>query len=291
MSGRVNPLAGATIDFRLYGPNDATCSGAPVFTSTVQLPGRPAARSRRRRSRRRRPGTYRWRAFYSGDANNAPVSGACNDANETRVVAPARPDDHDQRLGQHRARRRHAARQRDGDRARQPGRRGDGRVPPLRPERRDVQRHAGVHVDRRATRSAGGSVPSAAFTPTQAGTYRWRAFYSGDANNPPVSGRLQRRQRDDGRRTRDADDHDERLGEHRGRRRNADGHARPSAAASTRSRGRRSTSACSDNNDCAGDAGVPVAERRLPGGRRAGHLGAVHADAAGHLLLGRQLQR
>ena len=32
------------------------------------------------------------------------------------------------------------------------------------------------------------TVPSAAFTPTQAGTYRWRAFYSGDANNAAVSG-------------------------------------------------------------------------------------------------------
>ena len=32
VSGRGNPLAGATITFTLFGPDDATCAGAPVFT-------------------------------------------------------------------------------------------------------------------------------------------------------------------------------------------------------------------------------------------------------------------
>ena len=36
-------------------------------------------------------GTYRWIAAYSGDANNAPVTGACNDANENVVVDQATP--------------------------------------------------------------------------------------------------------------------------------------------------------------------------------------------------------
>ena len=31
-------------------------------------------------------GVYRWRAFYSGDANNNPVAGACNAANESTLV-------------------------------------------------------------------------------------------------------------------------------------------------------------------------------------------------------------
>ena len=35
------------------------------------------------------PGTYRWIAAYSGDANNPPVSGACNNPNESVVVTPA----------------------------------------------------------------------------------------------------------------------------------------------------------------------------------------------------------
>jgi hypothetical protein len=90
VSGRVNPVAGATVTFTLFGPNNANCSGAPIFTSTVPMPTAtntvtsgpftPTA-----------PGTYRWIAAYSGDVNNAPVTGACNDANELSVVNQATP--------------------------------------------------------------------------------------------------------------------------------------------------------------------------------------------------------
>ena len=91
VSGRVNPQAGATITFSLYGPNDATCTGAAVFTLDRGL-------SRRRRlgpvggvHADRRPARTAGSPSYSGDANNLPVTGACNDANETRVVSPAQP--------------------------------------------------------------------------------------------------------------------------------------------------------------------------------------------------------
>ena len=33
-------------------------------------------------------GVYRWIATYSGDANNFPVSGACDSTNETVTVSP-----------------------------------------------------------------------------------------------------------------------------------------------------------------------------------------------------------
>jgi sugar lactone lactonase YvrE len=85
-------LAGGTIaptgslEFKLFGPGDTTCSGAPVYTSpfvTVSGDGsypspttKPAA-----------VGTYRWVALYSGDANNAPASTVCGDPNETVTVA------------------------------------------------------------------------------------------------------------------------------------------------------------------------------------------------------------
>ena len=70
VNGRVNPVEGGSITFRLYGPNNATCSGSPVFTSTpvpypaaggsvVSPPYTPTE-----------PGDYRWIATYSGDANN-----------------------------------------------------------------------------------------------------------------------------------------------------------------------------------------------------------------------------
>jgi hypothetical protein len=89
VSGRFNPVAGATIDFRLYGPNDDNCSGAPIFESlAVPYPvaGGPVTSAAYVPSA---PGVYRWRAFYSGDANNSAVAGACNEPNETTVVLPA----------------------------------------------------------------------------------------------------------------------------------------------------------------------------------------------------------
>ena len=44
VNGRVNPTPGATIDFRLYGPNDANCTGAPIFQALgVPYPGRRRA--------------------------------------------------------------------------------------------------------------------------------------------------------------------------------------------------------------------------------------------------------
>lgn len=92
VSGRINPQPGATIDFRLYGPNDATCSGVPVFTSLgVSYPVTGGAVTSGVFS----PvaaGDYRWVATYSGDQNNAPVAGVCNAANEiVTVVAPPAP--------------------------------------------------------------------------------------------------------------------------------------------------------------------------------------------------------
>ena len=74
VSGRVNPQAGATITFTLYGPGDATCAGAPAFTPHPALPGRRRPGRPRPPFTPTAPGTYRWIAAYSGDANNAPVS-------------------------------------------------------------------------------------------------------------------------------------------------------------------------------------------------------------------------
>jgi hypothetical protein len=36
-------------------------------------------------------GDYRWVASYSGDANNNPVTGLCNDAGESSLVNPPPP--------------------------------------------------------------------------------------------------------------------------------------------------------------------------------------------------------
>jgi hypothetical protein len=78
---------GGTVTFTLYGPSDAACSTS-IFTNTKPVvssgggsgtatsdPFTPSA-----------AGTYRWRATYSGDTNNAGTSTACNDLGETSVV-------------------------------------------------------------------------------------------------------------------------------------------------------------------------------------------------------------
>ncbi len=92
LSGRVTPVAGSTVSFTLYGPDDATCAGTPAFTSTVPYPvtGGPVSSASFTPTQ---AGTYRWRAAYSGDENNAPAAGACNDpnANVTVTAVPAVP--------------------------------------------------------------------------------------------------------------------------------------------------------------------------------------------------------
>ncbi|HET7471878.1 MAG TPA: hypothetical protein VFJ71_02025 [Candidatus Limnocylindrales bacterium] len=82
LAGGFNPTG--TITFRLYGPNDATCTGAVIFSSTVNVNGNGDYDSASFKTSV--AGTYRWIATYSGDANNAAAAGACNDADENVVV-------------------------------------------------------------------------------------------------------------------------------------------------------------------------------------------------------------
>ncbi|MDP9464990.1 MAG: hypothetical protein M3P52_10225 [Actinomycetota bacterium] len=188
VSGRVFPQEGATVDFRLYGPNDATCSGAPVFTSLgVPYPVAGGAVT----SVAFTPtsvGTYRWVASYSGDVNNNAVSGACNDANETVTVSPATPTIATVASASITV--------------------GSGQLADSATVSGLVNPQPGATVDFRLYGPndaicsgvpvftslgvpypvAGGAVTSVAFTPTIDGDYRWVASYSGDVNNNAVSG-------------------------------------------------------------------------------------------------------
>ena len=84
--------ATGTVTFALFGPDNATCSGTPVFTSTVALTVTAAGNGTATGSATSAAftptaaGTYRWIATYSGDGNNAASAGACNDPNEQSVV-------------------------------------------------------------------------------------------------------------------------------------------------------------------------------------------------------------
>ncbi|WP_203690493.1 choice-of-anchor A family protein [Catellatospora coxensis] len=87
LSGGVAPTG--TITFELYGPGDETCSGRPVFTSTVDVDGN--GRYRSEEFRPRVPGTYRWVASYSGDDGNQEVRTRCDDPAERVVVKKKKP--------------------------------------------------------------------------------------------------------------------------------------------------------------------------------------------------------
>jgi hypothetical protein len=86
VNGRVNPVPGATVDFRLYGPGNVTCSGTPVFESlnvTYPVGGGPVQSASFTPTE---GGTYYWVVSYSGDANNASMTGTCNEANQSVTV-------------------------------------------------------------------------------------------------------------------------------------------------------------------------------------------------------------
>jgi hypothetical protein len=172
-----------TIVFKAYGPSDSGCSNTPAFTSTpVAVTGAgtygspsftPTA-----------GGTYRWRAFYSGDANNNPSSGACGDSGEDSTVAKLAPAISTQAtsavtIGQS------ISDQASISAGSSPG----GTIVFRAYDPGDTScANPPAFVSSAVAVSGNDDYDSPAFTPSQAGTYRWRAFYSGDARNEAVSG-------------------------------------------------------------------------------------------------------
>ncbi len=80
LTGGDNPTG--SITFKLYPPSDADCSGNPVYTKTVDVDGAgsydttltgPETGSNVTDA----AGTWRWTASYSGDGNNDAVASAC----------------------------------------------------------------------------------------------------------------------------------------------------------------------------------------------------------------------
>ena len=180
LSGGVNPTG--TIRFTVFGPNDATCSRAAIFTST-----RPVSSGNGNYSSApftvTMAGTYRFIAAYSGDANNVAVATTCNDANESVVVSPATPAIVTN---------------------------ASATVPVGGPISDSATLSGGVNPtgtitftvfgpnDATCTKapaftsivavtSGNGTYPSGPFVTTAAGTYRFVAAYSGDANNVAVT--------------------------------------------------------------------------------------------------------
>jgi LPXTG-site transpeptidase (sortase) family protein len=88
MSGGYGTLGG-TLAFNIYAPGDTTCSSPSAVTPNVTVSGAADYISANFTSLT--AGTYRWRAFYSGDVNNSAVSTACNDPSESSLANKATP--------------------------------------------------------------------------------------------------------------------------------------------------------------------------------------------------------
>ncbi len=89
LSGGHSP--GGAVTFSAYGPDDPTCSGPPVWTSSpvpVTGEGTYASPSFIPAS----PGTYVMVAGYSGDSGNQGVVSDCEEATASAVVAKAASD-------------------------------------------------------------------------------------------------------------------------------------------------------------------------------------------------------
>jgi uncharacterized repeat protein (TIGR01451 family) len=172
--------AGGTITFKLYGPNDASCTGTVRFTSTKTVSGNNTYTSSSFTPTT--AGTYHWIANYSGDANNKATTNGCNGANENVVVNRLNPSVTTNA----------------------------GAAVALSNPIHDVATLSGATATATGTISfslygpddascsfaifttsktvsGNGNYTSADFTPTAAGTYRWVANYSGDTNNSPTT--------------------------------------------------------------------------------------------------------
>jgi len=161
----------------LFGPNNATCAGAPIFTSTSTVVGNGTYISANFTPTL--PGTYRWIANYSGDANNDATANACNGVNENVVVGKALP----------------AVVTTASAAAALGGVISDsavlsGGVSPtgtitftLFGPNTTTCAGAPIFTSTVPVTAGNGTYGSGNFTPTVAGTHRWIANYSGDANN------------------------------------------------------------------------------------------------------------
>jgi hypothetical protein len=173
LTGGASPTGNVT--FRLYGPDNATCAAAPVFTSTNNLVGTTATSGSFAPTA---PGVYRWTAVYNGDANNATATSPCNAPNESATIVKASPT--------------------IGTQASAGG--------PLGTSVTDTATLSGgaspsgtvtfrLFSDNTCTTQVftstnaltGGTATSGSFQPAAPGTYYWTATYNGDASNNAVS--------------------------------------------------------------------------------------------------------
>ncbi len=178
LSGGSNPTGNVT--FRLFGPNDSSCTGAAIFTSVQAVTGNGSYSSSSFAPNL--IGTYRWIAAYSGDANNSPVSGVCDAANESVAVSKATPN-----LSTHAS-----ASVPVGGKVTDTATVASGVNPTgvvvfhlFAPGDTNCSGTAVFTTSHRV--SGDGNYTTSMFTPTTTGIHRWVTTYRGDANNNAVT--------------------------------------------------------------------------------------------------------
>ena len=180
LAGGFSPTG--TITFNLYGPNNATCSGAPIFSSTVNVTlGNHAYDSASFTTTV--AGTYRWIANYGGDANNNATANGCNGANENVVVSQANPTiDTLATEGGVQGELIHDTATVSG------GFHPTGTVTFSLYDNDDANCDGTPIFTSTVSLAANGTATSGTFAAPASGTYHWIASYSGDANNAAATG-------------------------------------------------------------------------------------------------------
>ena len=184
--------ATGTVTFQVWGPSaQPSCTGNPVFTSTVQLSAvaNGVAHATSGGFSPSVAGSYWWIASYSGDANNTKVSGACGDDGETSSVDKAHPSISTAATnGELPVGTIHDTATVSGLSANATGTVTFNLYGPSASPSCDGVAVFTATVDLGTVTNGSAMVGSGNFLPTKAGSYYWIASYSGDANNNPIAG-------------------------------------------------------------------------------------------------------
>ena len=177
LSGGASPTG--TISFQLYASSDTECSkpisqtlstSVTTGNGTYESPAIPEST----------PGSYQWVASYSGDANNTPAQGACNDPNE-QVIVQAQPSIATTASGAVAV----------GGQIHDTGHLSGGFSPTgmitFKLYAASDRSCSTVLASNTATVNGNGEYNSPPVTTSSPGAFQWVASYSGDANNAGVS--------------------------------------------------------------------------------------------------------
>ncbi|HTU15806.1 MAG TPA: hypothetical protein VMF31_11455 [Solirubrobacterales bacterium] len=175
IQGGLWPKTG-TLQFNLYGPDDADCSGASIFSSQATVSGTQQVYASGDFTPTQ-PGVYRWRVMYSGDEGNNPSSSACNSSNSVATIAKASTfianDASDTTIGGSVS---NAATLSGGQSP-------TGTIAMRLYAPSDTTCSGQPVYASNQSVTGNDTYGSGSFTPTQSGTYRWVSEYSGDAYN------------------------------------------------------------------------------------------------------------